>query len=63
MITELGICDEFFGTRELGIIFTLSKQTEVNEITDDPNHLRMQFVEFVEVIGRTADKVPYDSLK
>lgn len=43
--------------------FSLSKQSYVNEIADDPWHLRMLFVEFVEVLCRTAEKIPYETLK
>lgn len=63
MIVSLGVCDEYFGQRELGMYFSLSKQTYVNEIAEEPWHLRMLFVEFVEVLSRTAEKIPYETLK
>jgi len=32
LINALGVCNDSFGTREIGIHFNLSKQTEINEL-------------------------------
>lgn len=62
MITSTSITSESFGTREIGIHFNLSKMTEVNEVDND-KHMKMQFVEFIEALGRIAEKLNIESLR
>lgn len=62
MITCTSISSDSFGTREIGIHFNLSKMTEVNEVDSD-KHMKMQFVEFIEALGRIAEKLNIESLR
>jgi len=55
MITMSGVCDDAFGAREIGPLFNLSIQTQVDEIFQT-KHMDMTFLEFVEAVARIADK-------
>ena len=55
LISNSGIVSDLFGSREVGIIFNLSMMTQVNETSSD-RHFHMSFDEFIEGIGRVADK-------
>jgi len=56
LVCEAGIVDETFGQREIGICFNLSMMTQKDEIDKD-KHLNMVMTEFIEAIGRVADKI------
>ena len=55
MITNSGVCDDNFGAREIGPLFNLAMQTNMDEI-NKVRHMDMQFIEFVEALARIADK-------
>ncbi len=62
MISNTGILDESFGTREINPIFNLSMMTQKNELDFD-RHMNMQPVEMLEAIGRVADKLNINKLQ
>ena len=55
LITLSGVCDDNFGAREIGPLFNLAMQTNMDEI-NKTRHMDMQFIEFVEALARIADK-------
>ncbi len=63
MIGDGQVVDESFGAREIGIAYNLAMFTQVDEIDDD-RHMKMYLDEFMDAIGRVADKLavnsPYD---
>jgi len=59
MLLNAGVCDEFFGQREIGIQFNLAMMTQVNEYEQE-RHIRMSLTEFIDVFGRVADKLSFD---
>ena len=56
MVSNAGVQSETFGTREIGIHFFLSIQTQVDEINSD-RHMQMNFVEFIEGVARIAERL------
>ena len=56
MVTTSGVVDDSFGSREIGPLFNLSMMTQKNELDFD-RHLNMTMPEFIEAIGRVADKL------
>lgn len=56
MVGQAGVVDDTFGAREIGPLFNLSMMTCKNELDSD-RHLNMTHVEFIEAIGRLADKL------
>ena len=50
-----GICDDSFGAREIGPLYNLAMQTNIDEI-NSTRHMDMRFIEFVEALARIADK-------
>jgi hypothetical protein len=63
LFEQVQICSENFGTRECGIIFSLSMGTQVDEVHAN-RHTKMTFVEFLEAYCRVADKLSkYDILR
>ena len=66
LIDVIGIVDDNFGQREIGPIFTCSMMTQKNELDND-RHINMTFIEFIEAIGRLAEKVnlpiPYEYME
>lgn len=56
LVTDSNVIDENFGAREVGMLFSVSMMTQVNELDSD-RHLHMQFPEFIEAIARLADKL------
>ncbi|CAI2375065.1 unnamed protein product [Moneuplotes crassus] len=56
LICLSGVVDDTFGQREIGICYNLSMMTQRDEIDKD-KHLNMVLVEFIEAIGRVADKL------
>lgn len=56
LITLAGVVDENFGSREIGPMFNLSMMTQKNELDFD-RHINMTMPEFIEAIGRIADKL------
>ena len=60
LVTMSGVCDDNFGAREIGPLFNLAMQTQVNEI-EQTRHMEMNLIEFVEGLARIADKAikPY----
>jgi len=63
MVNDTGVVDETFGAREIGILYNLSMFTQVDEIDED-RHTRMFLDEFMDALGRVADRLaipsPYD---
>jgi len=55
MITISGVCDDNFGAREIGPLYNLAMQTNMDEI-NKTRHMDMQFIEFIEALARIADK-------
>ena len=55
LVTMSGICDDAFGAREIGPLFNLAMQTNIDEI-NHTKHMDMKFIEFVEALARVADK-------
>ena len=55
MLGNAGLLNEFFGNRECGPLWNLSMMTNKDEINNE-KHLNMTFVEFLEAIGRVADR-------
>lgn len=66
LITEGQIVDENFGSREIGILYNLAMFTQVDEIDED-RHMKMFLDEFMDALGRVADRLcvqsPYDTEK
>jgi len=62
LIINTGACNDYFGSREIGIHFNLSKVTEIDEL-DFTKHLEMKFGEFLEAISRIAEKIPFQTLQ
>lgn len=56
MVTTSGVVDDTFGSREIGPLFNLSMMTQKNEL-DFERHINMTIPEFIEAIGRVADKL------
>ena len=56
LITSCGVVDDNFGQREISVMFNLSMMTQKNELQYD-RHFNMILVEFIEAIGRIADKL------
>lgn len=56
MVTNSGVLDDSFGSREIGPLFNLSMMTQKNEL-DFEKHYNMITVEFIEAIARVADKL------
>jgi hypothetical protein len=56
LVTLSGVVDDNFSSREIGTIFNLSMMTQVDEIHSE-RHCQMTFLEFVEALCRTADRV------
>jgi NLR family CARD domain-containing protein 3 len=55
MITATEIVDDTFGAREIGTLFNLSMQTQIDEI-HNRKHIDMSYLEFCEALARVADK-------
>ncbi len=66
MVTDGQVVDDKFGSREIGILYNQSMFTQVDEIDDD-RHTKMGLDEFMDAIGRVADRLavasPYDESK
>ena len=66
MINDGRVVDENFGARDIGIMYNLSMYTQVDEIEDD-RHMKMYLDEFMDALGRVADRLslssPYDEIK
>ena len=60
MVTDSNVIDENFGAREVGMLFSVSMMTQVNELDSD-RHLHMQFPEFIDAIARLAEKLALTS--
>lgn len=56
LVTNSRLESENFGTRECGIIFTLSMSTQIDEIKKE-RHIKMKFLEFLEAFCRLAEKL------
>lgn len=56
MILDTGVVTDSFGQREIGVLYTLSMMTWVDEI-DKQEHMNMKMVEFIEGIGWVVDKI------
>jgi hypothetical protein len=56
LITTCGVVDDNFGQREVSIMFNLSMMTQRDEGNND-RHTNMILAEFIESIGRIADKL------
>lgn len=48
--------DDEFGQREIGTLYNLAMMTRVDELNDE-KHMNMTYVEFLEGIGRIADRL------
>ena len=55
LIGDSGVISDYFGAKDVGIVFNLSMMTQVNESTSE-RHLRMSYDEFIEAVARIADK-------
>ena len=66
MIADGAVVDENFGSREIGILYNSSMFTQVDEIDED-RHMKMALDEFLDALGRVADRLainsPYDTVK
>ena len=62
MMTYSELIDENFHNREIGSLFSISMMTNKYE-TESDKHLNMTFVEFLELLGRCADKFDADKLE
>ena len=58
-VVSAGMINDMLMARDISVLFSLSKFTEVNEI-DSEKHLQMSFVEFLECFARCCDKASYD---
>jgi hypothetical protein len=50
------IVSDDFGQREIGTLYNLAMMTRVDELDED-NHMNMKYVEFLEAIGRIAQRI------
>jgi hypothetical protein len=55
LISKLDILDDQFGAREVTLIYVYSQQTQADVIRH-AEHKKMAFQEFIEAIGRVADR-------
>jgi hypothetical protein len=55
-IFETGVVSDSFGQREIGILYTLSMMTQVDEI-EKQVHMNMKMVEFIEGVARVVEKI------
>ena len=66
LIESIGIVNDNFGQREILPIFNCSMMTHVNELDSD-KHINMTLIEFIEAIGRLAEKIklpmPYEYMQ
>jgi len=56
LVDVTGIVNDDFGQREINPIFNCSMMTQKDELNSD-KHINMTLVEFIEAIGRMAEKV------
>ncbi len=56
MILDAGVVSDSFGQWEIGILYTISMMTQVDEI-DKQVHMNMTLVEFIEAIAWVVDKI------
>jgi hypothetical protein len=61
MITNAGVVDDTFGSREIAPLFNLSMMTQKNELDAD-RHYNMIPVEMIEAVARVADKLSHKNL-
>ena len=62
LIVNSNVCSDSFGTREIRIHFNLAKMTEINEV-DFKKHTEMSFIEFIEALGRVAERLDLKLLR
>ena len=56
MVTESGVISDQFGEREISPVYALAMMTQKDEIDSD-RHMNMVFAEFIDAIGRVADRI------
>lgn len=56
LIQESGVISDSFGEREISPIYSMSMMTQKDEIDSD-KHMNMVLVEFIEAVGRVAEKL------
>ena len=56
LVTFAEVVDDYFSSREIGTIFNLSMMTQIDEINSE-KHMQMTYIEYIEAICRTADRV------
>lgn len=56
MMSDAGLMDGNFGSRDAVTVFNLSMMTQVNELDYD-RHLQGSYLEFLEAMARAADKI------
>jgi len=50
------VVNDDFGQREIGTLYRLAMMTRINELDED-KHMNMTYVEFIEAIGRLAERL------
>ncbi len=61
MVTDSGVVDDNFGTREISPLYNLAMMTQKNELDYD-RHMNMVHTEFIEALARVADKLAIPNL-
>lgn len=56
IICSTQVVNEEFGQREIGTLYNLAMMTRVDELNED-KHMNMTYVEFLEGIGRVANRL------
>ena len=56
LVQASGVVNETFSTKEIGPLFNISIQTQVDEISSE-RHMKMTLFEFFEAIARISEKV------
>lgn len=56
LVYDAGLMSQKFVSRDVALCYNLSMMSQVNELTQD-RHLKMSFVEFLECLARTAERL------
>ena len=61
MIVDSGVISKSFSYADIFPVWNISMMTQVDEITSD-KHMNMNFIEFIETIGRVSEKLAIPNL-
>lgn len=61
LVYSTKVVNEDFGQREIGSLYNLAMMTRMDELDQDM-HINMRYVEFLEAIGRVANRLKLPEL-